>query len=189
MTYYEEQKAEIATIKPRTFILYLSDADVVRVFEKAGTAGLTPSELLENFIGDLVFGTNTNGSDERMYANEWYDRCGFDDCSSGTFLRYILRWNCYNTVISCIDDMDEGEEEILHVNQSKDCEEDITYYGMIIEESRKELLKMFEEYCECNSEHETFKDAIAEVREYRENLERVLYGENDDRDNDNADND
>ena len=35
------------------------------------------SELLENFVNDLIHGEQTNGSDERMYARAWYDRCGF----------------------------------------------------------------------------------------------------------------
>ena len=42
MTYYETTKKEIATIAPRTFKLNLSDADVVRIFEKAGAEDLTP---------------------------------------------------------------------------------------------------------------------------------------------------
>lgn len=48
----------------------LSDADVRRLAEKSGEGGLTISELLENFIGDLVDGTYSNGSDERMYIYE-----------------------------------------------------------------------------------------------------------------------
>ena len=53
----------------------LSDADVRRLAEKSGEGGLAISELLENFIGDLVDGTYSNGSDERMYAEQWYQRC------------------------------------------------------------------------------------------------------------------
>ena len=62
------QREEIETIKPRTITVNLSDADVKRLAEKSGEGGLTISELLENFIGDLVDGTYSNGSDERMYA-------------------------------------------------------------------------------------------------------------------------
>lgn len=176
MNYFEKQEAEIATEKPRTFKLKLSDADVVRIFEKAGAAGLTPSELLENFIGDLVFGTHTNGSDERMYANQWFERCGFEEYDSSTFLRYILRWDNYNEVKNCLDDIDESEEEIRQLSDDENCDEDRRNFGLLIEESRKELLEIFEEYCECNHKHETFKEAIAEVREYRKSLEKALRG-------------
>lgn len=54
---YSSQKNEIETIKPRTITVNLSDADVKRLAEKSGEGGLTISELLENFIGDLVDGT------------------------------------------------------------------------------------------------------------------------------------
>lgn len=72
-----EQQKEIETIKPRTYNLNLSDADVERIAKTAGSYGLTVSELLENFIGDLASGTYSNGSDERMYAEQWAERCWF----------------------------------------------------------------------------------------------------------------
>lgn len=51
---YNSRKNEIEIIKPRTITVNLSDADVKRLAEKSGEGGLTISELLENFIGDLV---------------------------------------------------------------------------------------------------------------------------------------
>ena len=57
MNFCEEQKREIETIKERIVKLELSDADCERISRKAGISGLTVSELLENFIGDLVNGT------------------------------------------------------------------------------------------------------------------------------------
>ncbi|MEA4895781.1 MAG: molecular chaperone GrpE, partial [Oscillospiraceae bacterium] len=51
------QEEEFKTICGRNFTLNLSTADALRLFDKAGSVGLTPSELLENFIGDLVCGT------------------------------------------------------------------------------------------------------------------------------------
>ena len=69
----KEQQTEIETINPRTYHLNLSDNDVKRLVLKAGEFNLNVSELLENFIGDLISGTYSNGSDERMYANQWFD--------------------------------------------------------------------------------------------------------------------
>ena len=57
---YESQKKEIETIKDRTLILKLSDADCDRILQKAAGCGLTVSELLASFIGDLIDG-NRNG--------------------------------------------------------------------------------------------------------------------------------
>ena len=33
----------------------------------------TIGELIENFAGDLVGGTYSNGSDERDYADQWFE--------------------------------------------------------------------------------------------------------------------
>lgn len=63
-----QQQEEIETIRSRTIEVKLSDADVKRISEKAAAHGLTVGELIENFIGDLVCGTYSNGSDERMYG-------------------------------------------------------------------------------------------------------------------------
>lgn len=90
MPYGEEQEKEIATIKDRTITLKLSDADCDRIARKAGNAGMTVGCLLEYFIGDLVDGTYTNGSDERMHANDWFDRCWFGMFPEENLLRYLL---------------------------------------------------------------------------------------------------
>lgn len=73
MSYGEEQRKEIETIKKRQIKLELSDADCDRLARKCGEYGLTIGELIENFVGDLVDGTYSNGSDERMYAQQWFD--------------------------------------------------------------------------------------------------------------------
>lgn len=71
---YEEQQTE--TIRERKIAVKLSDEDCDRLARLCGTHGLTIGELIENFIGDLC-GTYSNGSDERMCAEQWFDRCWF----------------------------------------------------------------------------------------------------------------
>lgn len=90
LTAAEQQQKEIDTIKPRALELKLSDADYQKIAEKAAVAEMTVSELLESFIGDLVNGTYSNGSDERDRANSWYERCGFDFCNNFSFLHYLI---------------------------------------------------------------------------------------------------
>lgn len=92
MSMGEEQQKEIATIKERYVKLNLSDADCERISKKAGKHGLTVGELLENFIGDLVDGTYSNGSDERDRAEQWFERCWFGMFPEPTLLRYFLEW-------------------------------------------------------------------------------------------------
>ena len=60
---WEQLQEEKKTIRPRKIEINLSDADITRIYEKAGKHGITVEELIENFIGDLVDGTHYNGSD------------------------------------------------------------------------------------------------------------------------------
>ena len=86
----ETTKRNCNNKRKRTIHLNLSDADCKRISTYAAKANITVSQLLESFIGDLVNGTYTNGSDERDYAQEWFERCGYGMNSEKTFLRYIL---------------------------------------------------------------------------------------------------
>lgn len=92
MSYGEKQKQEIETIRERTITVKLSDADCDRLARKCGECGLTVGELLENFIGDLVGGTYSNGSDERDYAERWLERCWFGMFPEPTLLNHLLSW-------------------------------------------------------------------------------------------------
>jgi len=99
-----KQSDEIKTIRERNLKLKLSDDDVKRISEKAGSVGMTVSELLESFLGDLVDGTYSNGSDERMYANSWFDRCGFSWMADNTFLKFLID---FDIVSDTVEDWNE----------------------------------------------------------------------------------
>ena len=109
---WEEQKKEIDTIKERTFQIRLSDADVKRIFDQAGKVNLSPEELLENFIGDLVDGTYSNGSDERMLAHEWFERCGFNFMPEHTFLKYLIDDYRVDELLENVNDLKIYEKKI-----------------------------------------------------------------------------
>lgn len=111
-THGEQQQEEIKTIRKRTIELELSDADVKRIAEKAGAHGLTVGKLLENFIGDLVCGTYSNGSDERDLAGQWFERCEFGMFPDMTFLNYLVEWGRVDEVLQAWDDIADSEENI-----------------------------------------------------------------------------
>lgn len=87
---YRNGEYEIATIKERPLVLKLSDADCERILQKTASYGLSVSELLESFISDLVDGTCTNGSDERLLAQDWFERCCFQRRENSSLLRHLL---------------------------------------------------------------------------------------------------
>ncbi|MBR3241354.1 MAG: hypothetical protein IKF90_01470 [Parasporobacterium sp.] len=59
------------------FVLKLSDEDYRKFSEKCFYDGISPEEVLEGFICDLIAGSKTRGSDERVLAEQYYDRCGY----------------------------------------------------------------------------------------------------------------
>ena len=84
------QTVIIETIRERKITVKLSDADCDRLARKCGEHGLTIGELIENFVGDLVGGTYSNGSDERDYADQWFERCWFGMFPEPTLLNHLL---------------------------------------------------------------------------------------------------
>ena len=64
-------------LKKRRFTVELTDSTFEAFKEMLERDNTTPSEVLEGFINDLVCGSHTRGSNERMYAQQYYDRCGY----------------------------------------------------------------------------------------------------------------
>lgn len=167
-----EQRKEIETIRERTVKLKLSDADIVRISERAASVGLTVSELLENFIGDLTDGTYSNGSDERMLANQWFERCGFSFEPERTFLVFLIEWgelkpylDSMDFIADCMrdleDETDPAEREAL--------QEDI--------DGEKEMLEdYYKEYTDHVKKPQPKDEAVELVRAYKDRLETLERG-------------
>lgn len=127
--YYKARaKKEIQTIAPRSITLNLSDADVKRLWEKAGRAGMTMSELLEKFIGDLVDGTYSNGSDERDLAQNWFERTSFGStyAPAVSLLQYLVREGIlqealdeWNEIVSLKMDLYDDDESITDADRAE----------------------------------------------------------------------
>lgn len=163
-----EKQREVETIKPREYSLKLSDADVIRIAKTAGAYDLTVSELLQNFIGDLVNGTYTNGSDERMYAQQWAERCWFSHDQDKSLVKYLCcdggeyefsdLWDALERIEDAQEDIrstekniaEPGEKwkEIYHHKYNEDKTEAwIPAYNSVEEYigSETEVLKSYEE--------------------------------------------
>lgn len=152
LTAAEQQQKEIDTIKPRALDLKLSDTDYQKIAEKAAVAEMTVSELLESFIGDLVNGTYSNGSDERDRANSWYERCGFDFCNNFSFLHYLI------------------SEYVL--DDFVDAWLDFDFYGDDVENCKKELETPTIEWCNYVKSDGT--PAYASLEEYLQSVKDDL---------------
>ena len=168
-----EQEKEIKSIKPRKYELKLSDADVERIAKKAGSYGLTVSELLENFIGDLVYGTYTNGSDERMYAQQWSERCWFAYEPEKTLVQYLCNgWEYdFSDLFSALERIEDAKEDIEDSKRKIENpgEEWKTICTLVYRddgtEEWKNCYKSVEEYIASEKEY---------LEEYKEELEEAL---------------
>ena len=131
MNQREKQKKEIATIKDRTLIIKLSDADVLRVCKRAGAHAVTVAEIVECYLQDLVCGTYTNGSDERIYANMHFNRCHYEQHA---FFNYLIA-------------LGELEEYLENIDTASDLQKDVERYKTIENPSatEREELKVLEE--------------------------------------------
>ena len=89
----EDKVSEAKTCARKNYTLNLSDADTERIARKAGKYNMTVPRLLEHFIADLIDGNYTNGSDERMYANQWLERCLFAHESDRNLITFICDHN------------------------------------------------------------------------------------------------
>lgn len=118
MSYGEQQKKEIETIRERNITVKLSDADCDRLARMCGEHGLTVGELIENFVGDLVGGTYSNGSDERDYANRWFERCWFGMFPKPTLLNHLLCWGYEpEDYLDILDNIETAQEEKKYLEE------------------------------------------------------------------------
>lgn len=175
----EQQREEIKTIRKRTLELALSDADVKRIAEKAGAHGLTVAELLQSFIGDLVCGTYSNGSDERMYAEQWFDRCGYGVFSDFTFFRYLIEWGGgVDDVITLWEDIQRAKEEITHLTEHPEEAEpdEITAIQEDIDYWQEQLDDYWKEYTEQKKEYTpgTLDEEMKKVLKWQDEYQRFL---------------
>ena len=144
MSWGELQKKEIETIKERTITVKLSDEECERLASMSGLSGLTVGELIENFIGDLIGGTHSNGSDERMYANQWYERCGFSFDSEETLLGYLInRGYEPKDYLDMLDNIETAQEEKKYLEEHpEEANEEAQYIDDDIAEWEEKLRDM-----------------------------------------------
>ena len=148
-----QKRKEAETVKDRTFTISLSDADVKRIYDRAIREGTTVNNLLAGFIGDLVDGTYSTGSDERDLANEYVDRCNyhFDD-DRMTFVQWLIKYDVDAHDIAVRLDLIEDARE---VNDQAE-----------IKYQETQIKRTYKEYRE-DGGTQMYKTAIKSFTEYR----------------------
>lgn len=176
----EEQRKEIETIKKRTVTFNLSDADCKRLSELCGEHGVTVGTLFENFIGDLVNGTYTNGSDERMYARQWFERCWFGAFPEKTLLHDFLVWGIdVEEFLDLMDDIEKGQEDLKNheINPGIYDEEEIEFLKDDLENWQEEYHQCINEFVKEHPEADLKKE-IEGCRKWWKDYQMFLGAEN-----------
>lgn len=167
-----EREKEIKTIKERTVTLKLSDADCMRIAIEAGKHGVTISRILENFIGDLVDGTYSNGDYEKELVERWMEGCLFGGPEKESLLKHLLDEGYnpqdYITVLSNIR-MAKREKKYLMLHPEKEYEEEMGYTNQEIEELEDRLQEMVsgwkpENTLDMSQEMEMIKKWVRELK-------------------------
>lgn len=181
--YISRQQMEIDTIKKRTIEVKLSDADVKRLYSVAGSVNLTPGELLEQFIGDLVDGTYSNGSDERERANSWLERCWFGMFPEYTFLRYLIEWGEIEYYLDDMDDLETAREELEYLQGEEYAKEEpdeeirnqeIKDAKEWMKEAEERIQEYYNEYKESADDPEELEKAMQGVKKWSQERKKTL---------------
>lgn len=160
---------EAETVRERTITVKLSDEDCNRVLEAAGRGGMTVGELLEKFIADLVDGTFTNGSDERMYARKWLNRC-LPCITCPTVLGNLVTWGQNpDEYLKLFDELEEAREYKKYIEDHREeygkyWEEDIREQDKRIEELKGEIAEFCSQDMDLDTELEKIRCWLKEKK-------------------------
>lgn len=129
---------------------------------------------------------NSNGSDERILADEYFERCGYGMGAEHTFLRWALDCGCCDDIIGLIDNRDTGLEILADWEKdinSPEPREDMTLEEIqnemaedeeAMKDIQKEILGYYNEYAEYEKsrgrEPQPLEDGIEEIRQYHRAL-------------------
>ena len=147
--------------KERQITVRLSDEDCTSLMNKCGEHGITINELFENFAGDLAGGSYTNGSDERMLANKWFDRCWFGLFPQKTLLNHLLYWgNDPEEYFELICQLDTAIKETDYLSTHPEEQEpgDIEYFTTMVAECQGVIRSVTDEW-----EPEEISDLTEEI--------------------------
>lgn len=170
---YSQQLKEIPTIREREIELRLSDADCERITEFCERYGLTLSELLRSFIGDLVDGTHSNGSDERMYAQEWLDNSRSNFSNRKSLLYYLFTNGSIDDLIDTLNDIRIVKKEVEACEKHKDAE-DLAEAKMDLKLYEEELENMLWDYMNDNNPTANIQQEIQDCIEWKNQRDKFV---------------
>lgn len=149
-------------LQKRIFTPKLTDSDTISFAFLAAEKGLTPEQLIESFVCDIVssFYTEKISEEEKSLA-DWFNSSWFSQDNDGcfSFLQYIIRNNFYKYITAALTEIKIRNTKILkHKKPAKNKK-----FKAKCEETVK---KIFNKYCKKNPAHKSFAEEIKIIRDF-----------------------
>ena len=150
------------TIRPRPLKVNLSDSDATEIALEAARNGTTVSEILSGFICDLIGGTQTRGSDERMYARQYFERCCYSWDDENTFIKSLIDGDFLEIIADNI--------QVIELYGDSDDPDDV----LDVEEAKAEIAAYYDSYKEVYGDKaEPLKEGIAAVKRFMAEINQL----------------
>lgn len=141
----------------RLFTPKLTNNDTIAFVFLAAERGLTPEQLIESFVHDIVSSFYVKEiTEEEKHLVDWFNRSWFSQDNDGyfSFLQFVICNDCYFDVLSILRNM--------KLNQKNR------------EQCAYTLRNIFKEYCIQNPAHKSFKEEIKTIVDFKKHMDMIL---------------
>lgn len=157
------------------FEILLTFDSVMRLYKTAGSAGITPEQLLAEFVDCLTSDPEEIDDSSVEKANDWYKSCWWcgDEEEYFSFLQYILKRGLYDDVIYSIGRVEHYTALLGFMKEpefSKNVENEYSGICEAIESLHNKLTDTFLEYCKKNKTHKSYTEEIQEIIDFDRKL-------------------
>ena len=123
-----------------------------------------------------------HGSDERMYAEQWYQRCWFAMFSDDTFLKFLLLWGDLDAYIDLMDELESNKKEMAEMTADAEeySSEERDELQEYINDLQKEKDYYWNKFLERKRQKESyvFEKEIENIMAWKSQLNTLLDTEN-----------
>lgn len=133
-----------------TINLDLTPKEAQYLIRKCAYHGVDAETLLNNFVQDLIGGSQRNGSDEYDLANRWLDQCWIGYERSKTFLTFLLEYDLVKSAVDTWNEIESAKEALANYVMNptegislEDMKNEVTWYQNQFDELWNEYLEDF----------------------------------------------
>lgn len=153
-------------LQERTFTPKLTADDTIAFAFLAAERGLTPEQLIESFVRDIVSSFYADEiTEEENHLLDWFSGSWFSQDNDGyfSFLQYIICNKCYEDVIS-------ARSMIAR------CHQNLDFFKALKSEQLEKILNYFKSYCIENPAHKDFLEEWKIIKNFYNYTDEIQKG-------------